>query len=104
MPNLSILIICMQSRNIGICMPNPSIAPLIVSEISAFLIIYEITAFIRTNSQTNMARSRIHILYGVGSFSFTALQTSSFLLPVSYFPTNPIYPFLRVTGITTLLS
>jgi len=27
-----------------------------------------------------------------------------FLLPVTYFPTNPIYPFLRVTGITTLLS
>jgi len=73
----------------GICVPNPSIATLIVSEISAF---------IRTDGQTDMARStRLVILI---KNIYTLWGRKRFLLPVTYFPTNLVYPFtLRVTGI-----
>jgi len=64
-------------RSSGICTPNLNSLALIVSEISAF---------IRTDIQTDMARS-------------TPLVILS-LLPVTYFSTNLVYPFtLRVTGI-----
>jgi len=62
-------------------------------------IVSEISAFIRTDRQTDMAKStrlvilikNIYILWG----------RKRFLLPVTYFPTNLVYPFtLRVTGIT----
>jgi len=77
---------CVKSS--GICPPNLNSLALIVSEISAF----------RTDGQTDMARStrlvilikNIYILWG----------RKRFLLPVTYFPTNLVYPFtLRVTGI-----
>jgi len=63
-------------------MPYPSIVACIVSEISAF---------IRTDGETDMARSsrlvilikNIHTLWG----------RKRFLLPVTYFPTNLVYPF-----------
>jgi len=73
----------------GICVPNPSIGTLIVSEISAF---------IRTDGQTDMARStRLVILI---KNTYTLWGRKRFLLPVTYFPTNLVYPFtLRVTGI-----
>jgi len=73
----------------GICVPNPSIVTLIVSEISAF---------IRTEGQTDMARSsRLVILI---KNIYTLWGRKRFLLPVTYFPTNLVYPFtLRVTGI-----
>jgi len=57
-------------------MPNPSIQALIV---------FKIPAFIRTD------RQNIYTLWG----------RKRFLLPVTYFPTNLVFPFtLRVTGIT----
>jgi len=76
-------------RTIHICTPNlNSLAP-IVSEISAF---------IRTDRQTDMARStRLVILI---KNIYTLWGRKRFLLPVTYFPTNLVYPFtLRVTGI-----
>jgi len=66
----------------GICMPNATIVALIVSEISAF---------IRTDGQTDMARStRLVILIGN---IYTLWGRKRFLLPVIYFPTNLVYPF-----------
>jgi len=76
-------------RSSGICTPNlNSLAP-IVSEISAF---------IRPDGQTDMARStRLVILI---KNIYTLWGRKRFLLPVTYFPTNLVYPFtLRVTGI-----
>jgi len=77
------------ARSSGIWMPNPnSLAP-IVSEISAF---------IRTGGQTDMARlTRLVILI---KNIYTLRGRKRFLLPITYFPTNLVYPFtLRVTGI-----
>jgi len=67
------------ARSSGICMPNSNSLAFIVSGISPF---------IRTDRQTYMARS-------------TQLWNRKRLyLPVTYFPTNLLYPFtLRVTGI-----
>jgi len=78
-------------RSSGICMPNlNSLAP-IVSEISAF---------IRTDRQTDIARStRLVILI---KNIYTLWGRKRFLLPVTYFPTKIVYPFtLRVTGMKT---
>jgi len=62
-------------------MPNPSIVALIVSEISAL---------IRTDGQTDMARStRLVILI---KNKYTLWGRKRFLLPVAYFPTNIVYP------------
>jgi len=74
--------------------PNPSIVTLIVSEISAF---------IRTDGQTDMARStRLVILI---KNIYTLWGRKRFLLPVTYFPTNLVYPFtLRVTALLILKS
>jgi len=71
-------------------MPNPSIVALIVSKISAF---------IRTDGQTDMVDSASdpdqEYIYFMGS--------ETLLLPVTYLPTNLIYPFtLRVTGIINI--
>jgi len=82
-------------RSSGICTPNlNSLAP-IVSEFSAF---------IRTDGRTDgtrrdMARStRLVILI---KNIYTLWGRKRFLLPVTYFSTNLVYPFtLRVTGIT----
>jgi len=73
----------------GICMPNPNIVACIVSEISAF---------IRTDEQTDLARStRLVILI---KNIFTLWGRKRFLPPVTYFPTSLVYPFtLRVTVI-----
>jgi len=61
-------------RSSGICRPNLNSLALIVSEISAF---------IRTDRQT-------------------ASDPDRFLMPVTFFPKNIVYPFtLRVTGIKT---
>jgi len=47
---------------------------------SLVLIVFELSAFIRTDGQTRLVKR--------------------FLLPVTYFPTNLVYPFiLSVTGI-----
>jgi len=75
-------------------MPNPSIVACIVSEISAF---------IRTDGQMDLARStRLVILIKNIYFLWGRKR---FLLPVTYFPTNLVYPFtLRVTGIKTFLA
>jgi len=58
----------------------------------------EISAFIRTDRQTGMARStRLVILI---KNICTLWGRKRFLLPVTYFPTNLVYPFtLRVMGI-----
>jgi len=74
----------------GICIPNPSIVAPIVSEISTF---------IRTDGQTDMARStRLDILI---KNIYSLWGRKRFFLPVTYFPTNLVYPFTqRVTGIT----
>jgi len=76
-------------RSSGICTPNLNSLALIVSEISAF---------IRTNRQTDMARStRLVILI---KNIYTLWGRKRFLLPVTYFPTNLVYPIaLQVTGI-----
>jgi len=73
----------------GICMPNPSIATLIVSEI---------TAFIRKGRPKDTATStRVVMLI---KNIYTLWGRKRFLLPVTYFQTNLVYPFtLRVTGI-----
>jgi len=54
----------------------------------------------RTDGQTDMARStRLVILI---KNIYTVWGRKRFLLPVTYFPTNLVYPFtLRVTGIKT---
>jgi len=54
----------------------------------------------RTDGQTDMARStRLVILI---KNIYTLWGRKRFLLPVTYFPTNLVYPFtLRVTGINT---
>jgi len=73
----------------GICVPNPSIVTLTVSEISAF---------IRTDGQMDMTRSTRLVILIKNIYSFWGRKR--FLLPVTYFPTNLVYPFtLRVTGI-----
>jgi len=70
-------------------MPNPSIVALIVSEISAFL---------RTDGQTDIARStRLVILI---KNIYTLWGRKRFLLSVTYFLMNLVYPFtLRERGI-----
>jgi len=82
-------------RSSGICSPNLNSVALIVSEISAF-----IRTDRRTDGQTDMARStRLVILI---KNIYTLWGRKRFLLPVTYFPTNLVYPFtLRVTGIKT---
>jgi len=71
----------------GICMPNPSIVAFIVSEISAF---------IRTDGQTDMARStRLVILI---KNIYTLWSRKRFLLPVTYFPTNLVYVYSTSNG------
>jgi len=74
----------------GICTPNPSIVALIV---------FEISAFIRTDGQTDMARStRLVILT---KNIYTLWGRRRFLLPS--FPRNRVYRFtLRVTGKITI--
>jgi len=68
----------------GICMPNPSIVAFIVSEISGF---------IRTDGRRDMARSTRLVILIKNIYTLC-------LLPVTYFPSNLVYPFtLRVTGI-----
>jgi len=71
------------ARSSRIYMPNPNFLAIIVSEIS----------------QTNMARStRLVILI---KNIYTSWGRKRFLLTVTYFQTNVVYPFtLRVTGIT----
>jgi len=76
-------------RSSGICMPNLNRLDLIVSEISAF---------IRTDRQTD-SRTWLDRLGYIKNI-FTLWGRKRFLLPVTYFPTNIVYPFtLRVTGI-----
>jgi len=81
-----------ETRSSGIWLSNPDSLALKVSEISAF---------IRTDGQTDMARSTrllimIHNIY-------TSWGRKRFLLPVTYFPMNLVYPFtLRVTGVKIL--
>jgi len=78
-------------RSSGICMSNLN---------SLALIVFEISAFIRTGRQTDMARStRLVILI---KNICTLWGRKCFILPVTFFPTNLVYPFtLRVTGIIT---
>jgi len=73
-------------------MPYTSIVACIVSEIPAF---------IRTDGQTDMARwTRLVILI---KNVYTLCGRKRFLLPVTYFPTNLVYPLtLRVTGIKAI--
>jgi len=87
-------------RSSGICKPNLNTLALIVYEISAFIRTDRQTDR-RSDGQTDMARStrlvilikNIHTLWG----------RKRFLLPVTYFRTNLVYPFtLRVTGIKIL--
>jgi len=74
-------------RSSGIYTPNLNSLALIVSEISAF---------IRTDRQTDR-RTRLVILI---KNMYTLWDRKRFLLPVTSFPTNLVYPFtLRVTGI-----
>jgi len=99
----------------GICTPNLNSLALTVSEISAFIrtdrqtdrrtwldrsdpdqeYIYFMGS--ETDGQTDMARStRLVILI---KNIYTLWGRNRFLLPVTYFPTNLVYPFtLRVTG------
>jgi len=85
----------------GICMPNPSIVACLFSEISAFIRTDEQT-YVRTVGQTDMARStRLMILI---KNIYSLWGRKRFLLPVTYFPTNLVYPFtLRLTGIKILV-
>jgi len=71
-------------------MPNLNSLALIVSEISAF---------IRTDGHTDMARStRLVILI---KNIYTLWGRQRFLLPLTSYPTNQVFPFtLRVTSIT----
>jgi len=71
------------AKNSGICMPNPN---------SLALKVFEISAFIRTDGQTDMARStRLVILI---KNIYTLWGRKRFLLPVTYFPTNLVTPLL----------
>jgi len=81
------------SLSSGICTPNLNSLALIVSEISDL--------FIWTNGQTDMARStRLVILI---KNIYTLWGRNRFLLPVTYFPTNLVYPFtVRVTVINII--
>jgi len=58
-------------------MPNPSIVALIVSEISAF---------VRTDGQTDMARSTRLVILIKNIYNLSGRKR--LLLPVTYFPTN----------------
>jgi len=61
----------------------------------AALIVSEISAFIRTDGQTDMARS-IRLVVQI-KYIYTLWGRKLFLLPVTYFMTNLVYPFtLRV--------
>jgi len=82
-------------------MPNLNSLALIVSEISAF---------IRTDGQTDrpadgqtdMARSTRLVILIKNIYSLWGRKR--FLLSVTYFPMNLVYPFtLRVTGIIMLI-
>jgi len=81
------------ARSSGICMPNLN---------SLALRALEVSAFIRTDGQTDMARStRLVILI---KNMYTLWGRKRFLLPVTYFPTNLVYPFtIRVTGIKRIV-
>jgi len=69
-------------------MPIPNFLAFIVSEI---------TAFIRTDIQTDMARP-IRLVILINNI-YTLWGWKRFLLPVTYFPMNLVYPFtLRLTG------
>jgi len=71
-------------------MPNPSIVACLFSEISAFIRTDEQT-YVRTVGQTDMARStRLMILI---KNIYSLWGRKRFLLPVTYFPTNLVYPF-----------
>jgi len=85
-------------RTSGIRTPSlNSLAP-IVSEISAF-----IRTDRRTDGQTNMARSTQLVI--LIKNIYTVWGRKRFLLPVTYFPTNLVYPFtLRVTGIINKIA
>jgi len=75
-------------RSSGICMPNHNSLALIVSD---------------TDRQTDMARSTRLVILIKNIYSLWGRKR--FLLPVTYFPTNLVYPFtLRVTGINTLMK
>jgi len=76
-------------RSLGICVPNLNRLDIIV---------FEILAFIRTDRQTDMARStRLVILI---NNLYTLWGRKRCLLPVTYFPTTLLYHFtLRETGI-----
>jgi len=68
-----------------ICMPNPSIAASIVSEITD-------AGQIDSDSDPDEEYTYFTLLWG----------RKRFPLPLTYFPTNPVYPFsLPVTGITS---
>jgi len=65
-------------------------------------LISEVSAFIRTNGQTDMARSTWLVI--LIKNIYTLWGRRRFFLPVTYFPTNLVYPFtLRVTGIILVL-
>jgi len=84
----------------GICMPNPSIVAFIVCEISAFIRTGGQTDR-RSDGQTDMARSTWLVI--LIKNIYTLWGRKRFLLPVTNFSTNLVYPFtLRVTGILTL--
>jgi len=56
----------------------------------------------RTDAQTDMARSTLLVILIKNIRVYTLWGRKRFLLYVTYFPTNLVYPFtLRVTGITT---
>jgi len=75
------------TRSSEICMRNPNSLALIVSVI---------LAFIRTDRQTDMARStRLVILI---KNMYTLWGRKRFLLPVTYFPTNLVYPLHSTAG------
>jgi len=73
-------------------MPNPSIVAPIVSQISAL---------IRTDGQTVDGHGCIDSANDPDQeYIYSLWGRKHFLLPVTYFPTNLVYPFtLRVTGI-----
>jgi len=70
---------------------------------SLALIVSEILAFIRTDGQADMARS-IQIVILIQNL-YTLWGRKRFLLPVTYFLTNLVFPLtIRVTGINCFLG
>jgi len=79
-------------RSSGICTPNLNSLALIVSEISAFITDRRTDGQLARSTRLGILIKNIYTLWG----------RKRFLLPVTYFSTNLVYPFtLRVTGITT---